>query len=566
VSSPSPKLWIVLLACAFSGATQALASPPLNWFWLQPWSFVPLLLVASRLTPGKALFAGWWFGIAANLAIFHWIFHTVKAFTGIPAPLCVLILVAFSAFWGFYGAVFAWGLSAIRRGSGVFWPAAAAAWFAACEYLNPQLFPFFQGVAWYQQPRIFLAVAIAGVPFISFLLLWCNGILADAWERRRAGQPLKPVGLHAAAFAVVLIGCFAYSSARLDAIEQAEAKADSIKVALMQPNRDVFAAKAIRRLGRTKEAEDLVQLAQQVWDEHGDIDAFVFPEGSLRGRPDHRFNKEIRRFVRRTGAELWMGGGDAERRDNKRVAFFNSGFRVHGDEADVDVRYDKNILLPFGEFMPFVDLLPFLEKIQGPGSYEAGQGLNVYNSPHADFVFLVCYEAIRHRFVRGGVRAGANLLTSITYDDWYGATSEQSQHLMLTAIQSALYGVPLIRATTTGITASVDARGVIEARTPFRERTALVREIKPLRVPSPYTVVGDWFVWLCVLCSSVLLVRGKVRKGRWRELAGIGFAALWVPMLWFANAYQPTGDWVAWLVVLATLGVVALQWRQEAEQ
>jgi len=556
-SRPLP-LWLILVACAVAGATQALASPPLNWFWLQLVCFVPLIAVLSRLSPGKALLAGWWFGIAANLAIFHWIYHTVVAFTALPPPVCVLLLVLFSAFWGFYGAVFAWGFGAVRRASGRYWPAGIAAWFVACEYLNPQLFPFFQGVTWYQQTWIFLASAVAGVPLISFLMLWLNGLLWQAWETRREGR--RPVLVQGAVFAAVVLLCMGYSQARLRTIDAAEAEADSITLALMQPNRDIHAARALRKLGRTRESEDLIDLARQTLEEHGPIDAFVFPEGALRRPPNHRNNRVVPRFVKESGAELWMGGGASEKR-GKRFAYFNSGYRIHGPDAEVDVRYDKNILLPFGEFMPFVDLFPFLQKIIGPGSYEAGKGLHVYDSPHAQFVFLVCYEAIRHRFVRGGVRQGANLLTNITYDDWYGDTTEQAQHLMLTAVQSAQYGLPLVRATTTGITAAVDARGVLVATTPFRERTALVQTVKPLRVPSLYTVLGDWFAWLCIVVASGLLIRGRVRRGRWRELIAVAFACAWIPMLWFANPYQPVLDWVAWLGSLATLGVIARQWR-----
>jgi len=60
--------------------------------------------------------------------------------------------------------------------------------------------------------------------------------------------------------------------------------------------------------------------------------------------------------------------------------------------------------------------------------------------------------------VRDPVRRGANLLVNLNYDGWFGDTAEPTQHLMLVAVQAAQLGVPVIRSTTTGISALIDAR------------------------------------------------------------------------------------------------------------
>jgi apolipoprotein N-acyltransferase len=137
-----------------------------------------------------------------------------------------------------------------------------------------------------------------------------------------------------------------------------------------------------------------------------------------------------------------------------------------------------------------------------------------YVAGRARFVFLICYEAIRSGFVRRAIAGGANLLVNVTVDAWYGNTSEQSQHLMLAAAQSALHGVPLLRATTTGISAIVDPRGIITAKSETSTREVLVREVRPVRVPSFYSRAGDWFAWSCVAASGVLLGLSRRRRGR----------------------------------------------------
>jgi apolipoprotein N-acyltransferase len=80
---------------------------------------------------------------------------------------------------------------------------------------------------------------------------------------------------------------------------------------------------------------------------------------------------------------------------------------------------------------------------------------------------------------------------------------------MLSAIQSAQFGVPLVRAATTGISAVVDTRGMIVAQTGVFERTALVHDVRKVQVPAPYARLGDAFLWLCVASSVLLLVLGS---------------------------------------------------------
>ncbi len=236
---------------------------------------------------------------------------------------------------------------------------------------------------------------------------------------------------------------------------------------------------------------------------------------------------------------------------------------------EVDPSYDKNILLPFGEFMPLEDQFEILKKIQGVGDFESGDGLTVFASPSAEFVFLVCYEAIRHRYVRGGIVRGAQLLVNITYDAWFGDTACPHQHLMLSVLQSAQYGVPMVRAATTGISAVADARGRIVAETELFTREVLVQDVAKVRVPTPYLYLGDWFAQLAALISFTLLVlgwRGRAVSGRtgWFAWVGVALYAAFSPVMWPANPYTPLADWLMWGLLVSALVLIGLNWRKAA--
>jgi apolipoprotein N-acyltransferase len=508
---------IILLGLIFSGSAQALISPPLNWWWIHWFLFVPGFWALTKLEGKQAVLGGWLLGFSANVTIFTWVVHTVESFSNLPRPVAIAVLMLFGVAYGFYMAAFAYGFKRIRRSAGTWWPVAAAAWFVACEFLNPQLFPYYMGSVWYQLPSFFLVTSVAGVPFISFQVVLWNLLLLMLLERRLAGKPLvDPAWTRVAALSAgLLVFSLGVSHVRLGTIERAEAEADTVRIALVQTNQTVPKRKEMTKQSRTATLDDYLDLSEATFEKDPAIDVFIWPEGALRGGPHTSTNRGLRRFVQKTGTEVWTGGTEAKRTKDGYEAH-NRGYRVHGKGQYPKPPYSKTLLLPFGEFMPFKDVLPFLKKIKGVGNYTAGDGATSIETPHGDFCFLICYEAIRHEYVRDGVRKGADLLVNITYDAWFGDTACPSQHLMLSAIQAAEYGVPLVRAATTGISASVDTRGMLLAQTEVFERDVLVTDVKKVNLPTLYGRFGDWFAWLCIF-GSLGAIAADVRRHGLRE-------------------------------------------------
>jgi apolipoprotein N-acyltransferase len=509
-------MFVTIAALLYTGLVQSLISPPLSWVWLHPVAWLPAFWVYAGLEGRRAFFAGWLVGTTANLAIFYWLPETMTRFGGIPIPLAAVVWVLFAAAVGFHSAVFAWGFGRVRRISGRFWPVAIAVWFCALEFLQPHLFGYLQGVAWYQTPRIFLVSALAGVTSVSFLVILCNGILLQILEARRPESIVgrNVVALNVGILVAALIVAFGYSSARLQRISEAEATASALRVAVIQPNHTNERRQELRNSVPEAFARDMIELSRaalkqaQDIDRLGGIDVYVWPEGALRSGPSTPRQREVLDFVRETGAEVWTGANQYEHRSESEVVAHNSAFRIYGDGL-IDVRYDKNIFVPFGEYVPLRDVIPGFDRIQSVGRFEAGTTVPRYQSGTTKFVFLICYEVIRPPFVRSALSGDVNLITNVTVDAWYGDSSEQSQHLMLAAIQSALHGLPLIRATTTGISAVVDARGLLVARTGVFTRETTVGLVRPIRVPSLYSRWGDWLAWLFVALSAPMILRSK---------------------------------------------------------
>jgi apolipoprotein N-acyltransferase len=498
------KTLLALTALLFSGVVQSLIFPPLNYYWLHPWALAPGFYVLSQLRGRRAFFAGWLIGVAAHLACFYWIAETVTRFAGVSPVLGVPALVLFAAFEGLYFGVFGWGLGYLRSISGAAWPFAGAAWFVTCEFLNPQLFPFYQGVALYRVPELFLVSSVTGILGVTFQFVLLSLLLVAVVEQyqgigRLTRRAWIGSGLAVALISLATVGISAWQIQR---IEAAEAQAPSMRIAIVQPNLGVLAR---RKLGTIGAAQRHVEQSRAALAQDPEIDVFLWSEGALRNSPGDPGNAAVFDFIRESGREIWTGVRTVEKVDGQDT-FFNTAYLLRRD-GTVGQRYDKVRLLPLGEYMPFEDQLPILGRVPGVSHFEAGDDLVLLDSETpARTSFLICYEAILREFVRTRLPEQTNLMTNVTFDDWFGDTSCPSQHLMLAANRSAELGIPMVRAATTGISAFVDARGVITHQSALFTQENLVADVRPIHVPTFYGAVGDWFPWGAVLISLSLLM------------------------------------------------------------
>ncbi len=145
---------------------------------------------------------------------------------------------------------------------------------------------------------------------------------------------------------------------------------------------------------------------------------------------------------------------------NRACLFFPEG---------VESFYDKEHLVPFGEFLPpFLDIELFRTLLQGLGGFAKGTHVPLFTLKTRDSIsvrlgMLVCYEAIFPEIARQRVADGAQILLNISNDAWYDRTSAPLQHLQLSAMRAVEQNRWLARSTNTGITAFVDPLGRVHA-------------------------------------------------------------------------------------------------------
>ena len=176
--------------------------------------------------------------------------------------------------------------------------------------------------------------------------------------------------------------------------------------------------------------------------------------------------------------------------------------------------YDKHHLVPFGEYLPFYDLLRAVGLAQlapyGDGGFAPGDGPAILNAGGPSFAPMICYEAI---FPRASYPTGARpeWLVTVTNDAWFGDTSGPRQHLDMARLRAIEAGLPMARSANTGISALIDPKGRISARVALYETGAIDAALPAALPPTLYHRAGNIGFWILML---VFLIAAITRSAR----------------------------------------------------
>lgn len=198
----------------------------------------------------------------------------------------------------------------------------------------------------------------------------------------------------------------------------------------------------------------------------------------------------------------------------KEDKVWNAMFILNG-RAEELAHYDKTHLVPFGEYVPFRNLLPFVEKItEGNGDFLSGTGpktLSVKGAP--PFSPLVCYEVIfPEKVIEPGTRP--QWMVNITNDAWFGVSTGPYQHFAMARFRAVEQGLGLVRVANTGISAVVDPYGRIKAHLGLGEEGIIDSLLPKALPPTFYARFGDSIFWgmMALMAATVCLTLRRDQK------------------------------------------------------
>jgi apolipoprotein N-acyltransferase len=182
---------------------------------------------------------------------------------------------------------------------------------------------------------------------------------------------------------------------------------------------------------------------------------------------------------------------------------WNSVAAINPD-GDVVATYDKAHLVPFGEYVPFRDVLPMAKITPGTIDLSAGPGLQTLALPNLPaFSPVVCYEAIFPGATVDPTHRPAWIL-NVTNDAWYGRSSGPYQHFAIARTRAVEEGLPLVRVANNGISGVIDAVGRIVARTGLNDITYADVTLPTATAPTLYARFGDW-LFLAMLALGLVV-------------------------------------------------------------
>ncbi len=246
-------------------------------------------------------------------------------------------------------------------------------------------------------------------------------------------------------------------------------------------------------------------------------DIVVWPEGAIPAAIEEylspaAWTRDAIREALRPRQTLILGGYRFGTRSNGEPVTYNSlaVLRPTADGLSIVAVYDKFRLVPFGEFMP----LDTLATRWGIKQFvHVGDGFTPGPRPRplsveglAPFQPLICYESLFPGFTREGEEASglrAAWIVNISNDAWFGTGIGPRQHLNIASYRAIEEGLPMVRATPTGISAIIDAYG----RAPKAERLrpgaygVIDAPLPPALAPTLYDQYGDTPFFLMLLLS-----------------------------------------------------------------
>jgi apolipoprotein N-acyltransferase len=503
---------------AVSGATLSLSFTG-SYLSVYSWVCVAILLFSLfGARPGVAFASGFFHGLLFVLTSVPWIATVLTVHGGLSAAGGWGILLLIAMAWGILTGSFAWSAHRLSRRSVTLSCVGAPFLWVTFEFARTHLpeisFPWnLLGYPASANLALLQLTSLTGIYGLSFLAAAFNALLA--WAVVSNARPLRTrIVTVATASACLLI--VALVGPRFVPQEQAHHFARAVQ--LNFPEVESYPSDWFHE--HSADLEEIQRLSLGASAQNPDL--LVWPEAPAPfSFEDSQFAKLASSLAIRfghpflAGAIEWKPSVDpSDAAPRGTLLPYNSALLIDAQGQRIFI-YDKIHLVPFGEYEPF----PLIHRVvasvsSSVGGFHKGNRHVVGPLPNGNsFGVFICYEAIYPGEVRRFAAGGARLFINISNDGWFGRSAAAEQHLRMARVRAVENRRWMVRTTNSGLTASVDPYGRIFQTLPPDVRAAADLPYDFRTDETVYTRFGDWFAWLCVLVS-VILVGTTFRKAK----------------------------------------------------
>lgn len=497
----SKLMVLMFIISIISGALLPLAFAPLN-FWplglLSP--ALQLALWQNRqVTPKRAFWLGWGYGLGMFGVGVSWVFVSIHRFGNTEVPLAVLITTILVTFLALFPALQGYFLKRYFRGS------RAQLYFLGFPSLWV-LFEWLRSIAFTGFPWLFLGYTQLETPLSGFAPLFSVYGVSFAVALSAGALMAVVGGIKDRSSPVnkgLLILCLLWGGGQLLTIPQWTQNFGRLyTVSLVQGN--------IPLLQKFNQKDPFVALENsygKLTQPYLGRDLILWPESAIPIPLPHSkaYLEKLSQQIKNHGSTLIAGiqviNGKREYH-NSLIALGNG----HG-------LYHKHHLLPYGDYLPFESKLRGLINFFDLPMSSFSPGSKHQASITAGALELnpnICYEIAFPELVRDTLGKAEAIIT-LSEDGWFGDSWGPHQHLQIARMRALETGRPVLRATTSGITAIIDSKGKLQATIPQFQAGVLDGSFQPMQGRTPWMILGLW-PWLGLLLLAFLLPGRVVRR------------------------------------------------------
>ena len=529
-----------------SGLLLWTAFPPVEWSWLAWVALAPLFwLVTVRGAPFKTYLAAWIGGLVFWTLAVRWL-----SLIGPGAWIgWVVLALVFSLWWPLFLALTRWAYFRLQLPLIV---AAPIIW-VAVEYLRAY---FLTGFPWYylahSQFRFLYVIQIAdfaGSLGVSLVIAIVNAWLVDLVAlpllqvTRRGTRLTQPQNARVWVITLLLGATLCYGAIRISTAQFRNGP----RLALLQSN---FEQSHKFKMDPMEIRARFLHLIQVAMGRPERPDLIVWPEtaypfGFITVNPAIKpttLERQVQSIAPNLAVKFWLEkqtdvghdlhaladaiqvpmlvGSPVYDHQPAKLNKYNSALLVVPSNPAIQP-YHKMHLVPFGEFIPFIETLPWLalltpyrEKIP---SLSFGMDPVTFLIGPYRFAATICFEdtipQVINRFFHGvDEHHQPDLLINLSNDGWYPNSPELDMHLGIGVFRTIEHRVPLARAVNTGLSALIDGNGEIRAVLPKNTEDVLSVTVPLDDRTTYYSRWGDWLGLSCLAVTIGLVPVGLVRK------------------------------------------------------
>lgn len=573
-TSPAPAMgaWLVsgLTACLMWASFTPLDFGPLGWVCL-----IPLLLLVRVPRKTRLMYTAiYGSGLLFTLATFQWM--------RLGDPSMYVAWFALAVYVACYFPLFVLLTRTAVHRFQIPLPLAAPVMWVGLEYIRAY---FLTGFSWYYightQYRWIELIQISditgayGVSFVVVMLAACFADLLPSSLMRSfklfppklsaEEQSMDQLGLKQIVQTAVCLGLF-FAVLGYGYVRRSQAEFhDGARIALIQGNfptsvkhdpnawRSIYLKHQILMGAAVRYQPDLIVWPETMFrwpliESNGKTNQelqTIAPEVPLEKWNEPSVRKALTNMSQEANAALVIGL-DTIAAGETKVNHYNSAAFVRPDYG-LTSRYDKIHRVPFGEYLPLRDTLPFLSLFSPYGAsfgIEPGEHAANFAYKNWNFAPIICFEDTVPHLVRSMINQAAaadsnekpiDYLVNLTNDGWFHGSSELDQHLITASFRCVENRTPMVRAVNTGVSAIIDGDGMIvepdifidgdnQGRTSFvnpktgrwnKSLNAVLVDTIPLdNRTSLYTKYGDWFAGACCFCAMFIFFMALLTRTR----------------------------------------------------